>query len=551
MDTPTKSREYLTGKFKKNAIPTETDFRDLIEAPLNQKDDGVAKRPGEPLSVEAAPTGNMPVLRLYESFSDAIPDWALCLQDAGGTRKLVVADGGGQVRLSIDHVTGEMKVGVLVASDLRAGALAVSTLGATGLITASGGLTVPAGKTTSVDALNAGALKAKGTSVEALSATGLITASGGLTVPAGKAVAVGGKDPRNVLDVQAGDRTGTHAAGAPLYVTGALDPAKGIEFRHSNGTQGIGFGSNTIYATGTSADQHLRLAAMPLGQVRAVGGIAIEGTREHMDVDGAFYRHKDAQVYITVDDNLYVRRAGAASAAFHFNTVNGYLGVGRVNPSYTLDVEGSMRATQGLRVSNGITFDGRVQSADGMVEIDIRPHASAQNVQYAVLHVKGLVLTNHVRASGKVTCNELVATSGAKQFQIDHPLDPRRRRLVHACVEGPEAAVYYRGEGQLAGGRAVVALPAYFEALTRKEGRTVMITPRCDDDGPVSALAASGIVDGQCTVRAIDSRNPSQRFYWEVKAVRADLPLLETEPAKNHPRAAPTPEAAPADLDAE
>jgi len=39
---------------------------------------------------------------------------------------------------------------------------------------------------------------------------------------------------------------GKHETGLALYVTADSDPAgKGVEFRHSNGTQGIGFGYNT------------------------------------------------------------------------------------------------------------------------------------------------------------------------------------------------------------------------------------------------------------------------------------------------------------------
>ncbi len=36
---------------------------------------------------------------------------------------------------------------------------------------------------------------------------------------------------------------------------------KGVEFRHSNGSQGIGFGFDTIYATGYDDFQRLRLKA--------------------------------------------------------------------------------------------------------------------------------------------------------------------------------------------------------------------------------------------------------------------------------------------------
>jgi hypothetical protein len=121
---------------------------------------------------------------------------------------------------------------------------------------------------------------------------------------------------------------------------------------------------------------------------------------------------------------------------------------------------------------------------------------------------------------------------GSKHFVINHPLDPENRSLDHVCIEGPEAAVYYRGSGRLAGGRAEVELPEYFEALTRVEDRTVLLTAVCDDDEPVAVLAVSPLRDGRFTVRVADGTNPRQRFHWEVKAVRADVERLVVEPVK-------------------
>ncbi|MCW3816730.1 hypothetical protein ONA91_19985 [Micromonospora sp. DR5-3] len=121
----------------------------------------------------------------------------------------------------------------------------------------------------------------------------------------------------------------------------------------------------------------------------------------------------------------------------------------------------------------------------------------------------------------------------SKQFAIDHPLDPpdatQRRQLIHAAIEGPENGVYYRGEGRLSGGVATVELPAYFEALTRPEDRTVQLTPVFDDDEPVSPLAAGRVRDGAFRVHTVDGSPASHAFYWEVKAVRADLEPLAVE----------------------
>lgn len=123
-------------------------------------------------------------------------------------------------------------------------------------------------------------------------------------------------------------------------------------------------------------------------------------------------------------------------------------------------------------------------------------------------------------------------TGDHKQFRIDHPLDPENKHLVHACLEGPEVGVYYRGETRLVDGRAEIELPDYFEALTRGEGRTVTLTPKFAGAEPISMLAASEVRDARVAVRAIDENNPIQGFFWEVKAVRADLDVLDTEPPK-------------------
>ena len=85
-----------------------------------------------------------------------------------------------------------------------------------------------------------------------------------------------------MLDINQGLRTAgsqdppSHTP--PLYITGDINSnARGIEFRHSNQSQGIGFGYNTIYATGyaSGGGQDLSLKAFGTGTVRLNGGTAI------------------------------------------------------------------------------------------------------------------------------------------------------------------------------------------------------------------------------------------------------------------------------------
>jgi len=76
-----------------------------------------------------------------------------------------------------------------------------------------------------------------------------------------------GVAPTNLLDVQLGTtRSGTHPVNLPFYVTGDIGAdTMGVEISHNNGTQGIGIGYNTIYASGSVTNQDIQLAAKGAG----------------------------------------------------------------------------------------------------------------------------------------------------------------------------------------------------------------------------------------------------------------------------------------------
>ncbi|MCX5706228.1 MAG: hypothetical protein NTW13_00895 [Candidatus Omnitrophica bacterium] len=119
-----------------------------------------------------------------------------------------------------------------------------------------------------------------------------------------------------------------------------------------------------------------------------------------------------------------------------------------------------------------------------------------------------------------------------KNFIISHPL-ATNKYLIHITLEGPENAVFYRGTAKLTNGFVEVSLPDYFEAFTREKGRSVLITPKFNSlDEPVSLCAASSVKNRKFIIRGIDKNNPSQEFYWEVKAVRKDVSPLLVEPDK-------------------
>jgi hypothetical protein len=108
----------------------------------------------------------------------------------------------------------------------------------------------------------------------------------------------------------------------------------------------------------------------------------------------------------------------------------------------------------------------------------------------------------------------------AKTFIIDHPLDPSRH-LVHACLEGPEIGVFYRGKGRIAEGASetTIRLPPYVHAFAYDF--TVQIT----SIGKVQLFAASEVVNGEFQVYGTCGA-----FYWHVHASRGEL---EVEPLRS------------------
>jgi hypothetical protein len=201
-------------------------------------------------------------------------------------------------------------------------------------------------------------------------------------------------------------------------------------------------------------------------------------------------------------------------------TPKGFFGIGIENPGERLHVNGNALVTG---VAKGAGYQGRLSDAFVFQGFAF----SGATAQFAIMY------DDVAQPPGSPQAIQIlnVQTNVFKTFIIDHPVD-RERYLVHATLEGPEGAVYYRGSARLENGRAVVALPPYFEALTRREGRTILLT---NVDGfdllAVRRVGGEKIRDGRFVVESSDAAS-TQEFDWEVKAVRADGPPLGVEPLR-------------------
>jgi hypothetical protein len=109
--------------------------------------------------------------------------------------------------------------------------------------------------------------------------------------------------------------------------------------------------------------------------------------------------------------------------------------------------------------------------------------------------------------------------STTKTFVIPHPIRPTKY-LVHACLEGPESGVYYRGKGEVTDNQqTTVYLPDYVDALATEF--TVQITA-IYNGSQIQVYNASEVTNNQFTVYG-----PTGKFNWLVQGKRGDI---EVEP---------------------
>jgi hypothetical protein len=107
------------------------------------------------------------------------------------------------------------------------------------------------------------------------------------------------------------------------------------------------------------------------------------------------------------------------------------------------------------------------------------------------------------------TVTKEVKFSTTKTFVIDHPLDPKKL-LVHACLEGPESGVYYRGKGEVQG-ETIVSLPSYVSSLATD--LTAYVTPI----GAPTMMGVSEVENNQFTVFG------NGKFNWLVMGSRSSI----------------------------
>lgn len=104
-----KNRSTLKDYFKKGAIPTESNFADLIDSMLNQDEDGIAKLPNDPLKITAIGVDEALVNFYRIEKNEEKLSWQM-KQKTGNASGLSINDSAAN-RLFIENGTGNVGVG--------------------------------------------------------------------------------------------------------------------------------------------------------------------------------------------------------------------------------------------------------------------------------------------------------------------------------------------------------------------------------------------------------------------------------------------------------
>jgi hypothetical protein len=114
-----------------------------------------------------------------------------------------------------------------------------------------------------------------------------------------------------------------------------------------------------------------------------------------------------------------------------------------------------------------------------------------------------------------------VYIDSSKTFVINHPLD-KEKYLVHGCLEGPEAGVYYRGQSEITNNDSVeVILPEYTKSFSQF---TVQVTGIYNNNKIINYNTCQ-VEDGKFMVYGRNGR-----FFWLVHALRVPI---NVEPLKS------------------
>lgn len=301
-------------------------------------------------------------------------------------------------------------------------------------------------------------------------------------------VGVGISAPLGKLDVQGPTvRTGTHATSPSFYVTGTLNsgqtgPAAGnVEFRHDNATQGIGFGYNTIYQTGSNTNNELNLLSRGTSHITlnayaySTGnvGVGLTGPTEKLEVNGAIKmpgasatdNNSPALTLVSDDDFLY-------DAEY----INHYaMGFHNFNDGAGLGANSYMSGYYGVDLFTGGAPRFRINN-NGTVKVN---NLAGTGTRFVVADASGNLSATSSTSSGVVT--------GSGTLNTIPKWTPNGSTLGNSLITDDATTITAAGQFDVTGGTGTSYTTAPIEI------RTSAIAPRL-------AFHYSGVVASQIAV---------------------------------------------------
>ena len=170
--------------------------------------------------------------------------------------------------------------------------------------------------------------------------------------------------------------------------------------------------------------------------------------------------------------------------------------------------------------TNFVSFGGGTSSADAATTLAFYT-ASAVNTTVGTERMRitsaGRVGIGTDSPGYELEVNGSIVGS-SKSFLIDHPTQTGKK-LMHACIEGPENGVYFRGKSQETG----IQAPEYWSGLVDIDSMTVDVTPI----GPNQSIYVERIDDNGDICVGSNTEEPLNYFY-VVYGERKDIDKLET-----------------------
>ncbi len=183
---------------------------------------------------------------------------------------------------------------------------------------------------------------------------------------------------------------------------------------------------------------------------------------------------------------------------------------------------------------------GQTNQGTNAVAIGYQAGQNGQSSNSIVINASGTVLQGsnpgfYVSPVRNITNGNVLAYDTStkeisyyqKTFVINHPLESDKY-LVHACLEGPEAGVYYRGESEITDKNScTIILPPYVSSIASE--MTAHVTPIFDGKLIEKVICVSKVENNSFTVYS--NGNGNIKFNWIVYGKRKNI---NVEPFKNN-----------------